>query len=187
MSNPRLAVRYAKSLIDLSTEHNQLEEVNKDMRFLQRICKSNPDFVSVLKSPIIKPEKKERILSAVIEGRVGKVTSTFINFLVQKGREFNLTEIISSFIEQYNVIKGIRRVKITTAVPMSKELESDLVRQFAGGTDISKVEVEAIVDNSLIGGFLMETSGRLIDASIIRDLKDVNKQFQNNEYIHKLR
>jgi len=29
--------------------------------------------------------------------------------------------------------------------------------------------------------------GRLVDASIYRDLADVKKQFLNNDYIHKLR
>lgn len=96
-------------------------------------------------------------------------------------------EIIAAFIEQYNLVKGIRRVKITTAYPMSKELEVSLIQQVAGASDIAKIEVEAKVDESLIGGFTLETGGRLIDASISRDLKDVKKQFKDNEYIHKLR
>lgn len=187
MNNPRLAIRYAKSLIDLAQEHDKLEEVNKDVRYLQKICISNPDFVQVLKSPIIKADKKEKILYSIIEGRIGTLTSTFVKFLVQKNREFNLTEILAAFIDQYNTVKGIKRVKITTAVPMSKELETAFVKQVAGTGDVNKIELEAKVDESLIGGFLMEIGGRLIDASISRDLADVRKQFLNNDYIHKLR
>lgn len=54
MNNPRLAGRYAKSIVDLSIEQNQLEAVYADMKFIKTICKSNPDFVAVLRSPIIK-------------------------------------------------------------------------------------------------------------------------------------
>ncbi|MEO6869460.1 MAG: F0F1 ATP synthase subunit delta, partial [Ginsengibacter sp.] len=43
------------------------------------------------------------------------------------------------------------------------------------------------VDESLIGGFVLEVEGKLVDASILRDLNDVKKQFANNDYIHKLR
>jgi F-type H+-transporting ATPase subunit delta len=39
----------------------------------------------------------------------------------------------------------------------------------------------------LVGGFILEMQGKLVDASILRDLKDVKKQFQNNDYIQKLR
>ena len=59
MNNPRLAVRYAKSLIDQSKEKGQLEEVYNDMKFLQHICKTNRDFVALLNSPVIAEHKKK--------------------------------------------------------------------------------------------------------------------------------
>ena len=37
MPNPRLAGRYAKSLIDLSLEKGQLEAVYADMKYLQEL------------------------------------------------------------------------------------------------------------------------------------------------------
>ena len=61
MLNPRLAGRYAKSLIDLANEQNQLEPVYNDMLLLQSICKNSPEFVSILKSPVIPSDKKELI------------------------------------------------------------------------------------------------------------------------------
>ena len=45
----------------------------------------------------------------------------------------------------------------------------------------------AAVKDELIGGFTLETKGQLVDASILRDLKDIRKQFMDNEYLHKLR
>jgi F-type H+-transporting ATPase subunit delta len=65
MNNPRLAGRYAKSIIDLSIEQNQLEVVYADMKFIQSICKSNPDFVAVLRSPIIKGDVKGKIVGSI--------------------------------------------------------------------------------------------------------------------------
>ena len=41
MPNPRLATRYAKSLIDLAIERGQLEEVFADMQWLNAVTKSN--------------------------------------------------------------------------------------------------------------------------------------------------
>src|SRR4029079_4213697 len=97
MSNPRLATRYAKSLIDLSIEKDQLEKVFADMQWLQEVCKGNRDFVSVLRSPIIKSDKKEKIIDAVTEGNIGELTLAFTKLLIRKNRESNLPEIISSF------------------------------------------------------------------------------------------
>jgi len=53
MPNPRLASRYAKSLIDLSIEKGQLEDVYADMQWLHKVTVSNPDFVSIwVRQPI---------------------------------------------------------------------------------------------------------------------------------------
>ncbi len=69
MPNPRLATRYAKSLLDLAIERGQLEEVFADMQLLQQICKGNRDFVNLLSSPIIKADTKRKIVEAVTKGR----------------------------------------------------------------------------------------------------------------------
>ena len=187
MNNPRLAIRYAKSLIDLAQEKGQLDQVHTDMKFLQSICKSNRDFVSLLKSPIIPEDKKNKVIESIISGRVSKLTSLFIKLLGSKNRESNLPEIIDSYIEQYNEIKGIHKVKITTATPLSPELKNSFISKIESANNISNIELEAIVDEKLVGGFILEMEGKLVDASILRDLKDVKKQFADNEYIQKLR
>ncbi len=187
MNNPRLAIRYAKSLIDLATEKNQLDEVNADMKFLEKIIKSNPDFVAVLKSPIIKEDKKNKIIESIIAGRVSKLTELFIKLLGVKTRESALPEIVSSFIEQYNAVNGIHRVKITTATPITDDLKNSFIQKITTDNQLKSIELETSVDEKLVGGFVLEMEGKLVDASILRDLKDVQKQFMNNDYIHRLR
>jgi F-type H+-transporting ATPase subunit delta len=43
------------------------------------------------------------------------------------------------------------------------------------------------VENDLIGGFTLQMGDTFIDASILRDLNDVKKQFKSNEYVHALK
>lgn len=187
MNNPRLAGRYAKSLIDLATEQNQMDAICADMKFLQTVCKNNPDFVAVLRSPIIKPGVKEKIIDSVLNSRVSQLTSAFITLLVRKGREVNLPEIVNAFVEQFNKLRNIHQVKITTAVPISDELQNAIVAKVKSSTSLQNIELETAVKDELIGGFVLEMGGNLVDASILRDLKDIKKQFMDNQYIHKLR
>jgi len=187
MNNPRLAIRYAKSLIDLAKEKDQLGEVFNDMKFLQGICKSNRDFVALLKSPIIQEDKKNKIIESIIAAKVSTLTSLFIKLLGSKNRAANLPEIIDSYIQQYNELKGIHKVKITTATPLSEQMQNTFINKIKSANNISNIELETIVDEKLVGGFVLEMEGKLVDASILRDLKDVKKQFQDNEYIQKLR
>ena len=187
MPNPRLASRYAKSLIDLSIERNQLELVYADMKYLQAVCKASSEFVSFLVSPIIKADKKEAIITAVTKGNIGELTTAFIKLLVVKGRESDLYEIASAFINQYNEIKGILTVKLTTAVVISDTLKQSIVTKVNNTNTSGSVELETAVDDKLIGGFILEFDNKLVDASILRDLKDVKKQFMKNVYVQAMR
>jgi F-type H+-transporting ATPase subunit delta len=43
-----------------------------------------------------------------------------------------------------------------------------------------------VVDPSIIGGFVLQTGDKLIDASISYDLKNISRQFDNNDFIYKV-
>ena len=187
MMHPRLSGRYAKSLIDLSEERNQLEVVYKDMLYLQALCKSSREFVTILKSPIIKADKKIQILEAVTKGQVSELTAVFNRLLVTKGRESDLPEIVNAFIDMYNKIRGIHKIKLTTAEPVSEELKQSIVKKIRVDTPIEHIELESVVRNELIGGFILEFDNNMVDASILRDLKDIKKQFQENIYVQQIR
>ena len=187
MPNPRLATRYAKSLIDLAQERGELETVFKDMQFLQSITKSNRDFVNLLRSPVVKADKKEAIINAITKDRISKTTLAFTKLLIDKGREEDLPEIIGAFITQYNQIQGIQKVKLTTATEVSDDLKKALLDKVKKSTGFDKIEMEAIVNPNIIGGFILEYNNNLVDASVSRDLRDISKQFQENVYIRNIR
>ena len=187
MPNPRLAGRYAKSLIDLAIEQNQLDTIYNDMQYLQSVCRSSREFVSILKSPVIGADKKLKILSAITEGRVSQLTILFNKLLVSKTREEYLPEIVDAFIHQYNEMKGIHTVKLTTASPISEELKQAIVGKIKAETKLQHIELETSVKESLIGGFVLEFNNNLVDASIERELRDIKKQFSQNIYVQQIR
>jgi F-type H+-transporting ATPase subunit delta len=187
MPNPRLAGRYAKSLIDLAIEKNQLEVVYKDMLYLQAACKSSSEFVNILRSPVITPDKKDKILTAVTQGNVSDITALFNKLLIKKHREDNLPEIMSAFITQYNSLKQIHKIKLTTAEVLSEEVKQAILSKIRKETALQNIELEIVVKPEIIGGFVLEFNNNLVDASIMRDLKDIQKQFQLNTYIPNIR
>ena len=187
MKNPRLAYRYAKSILGLAVERNELEAVKDDMQLLAKICKENPEFTMVLDSPVIPASKKKSIIEAVLDGKVNEMTTLFIRLLLQKHRELNLPQIAQSFQEQYNVMHNIHKVIFTSAAPVSEELQQEIAKKIKADKQLENIEWEAHVDESLIGGFKLQLADLLIDASISNDLKDIKRQFMNNDYMHKLR
>lgn len=183
MLNPRLASRYAKSLIDISVEQNCLEETLKDMQLVQNICQQNFDFVALMRSPIIKADKKTAIIEAIFTNRASKLTITFFKLLITKGREKFIDEIAHAFITQYRHNKKMRMVKLTTASPVDDSVVNVLKAKLANLYQGSSIHIETAVDPALLGGFVLDMGDKLMDASIARDLNDIKKQFSKNLYV----
>jgi F-type H+-transporting ATPase subunit delta len=187
MPNPRLASRYAKSLIDLAIEKDQLEKIFADVQWLKQVIKGSRDFVNLLKSPIIRPEKKQQVVEAILKGHVSEITGLFVRLLVAKGRESTLPEIIPAFIEQYKKYKNIYTVTLATASPVSDDLKNAIIDQIRKTSQMQNIELEATVNEDLIGGFVLQAGDKLIDTSIAYDLKQIKRQFENNDFVFRLR
>ena len=187
MPNPRLASRYAKSLLDLAVERNEVETVFADMQWLEQVIKSSRDFANLLRSPIIKPEKKQKVVRAIVAGKVSEMTASFVALLIAKGRESNLPEIITAFVSQYKKYKNIYTVKLTTAAPVNDNLKNAIIDRIRKTSDMQNIELESAVNSDLIGGFVLEAGDKLIDASVAYDLRQIARQFENNDFVFKIR
>jgi len=187
MPNPRLASRYAKSLIDLAIERDQLEKIFADMQWLLQVLRQSRDFRNLLRSPIVKADKKVHVVDAIIDRKVTPLTASFIRLLIAKSRENNLQEIITSFVSQYKEYKNIYTVKLTTAAPLDKDLKNRIIDQIRKTSDMQNIELETKVDENLIGGFVLEAGDKLIDASLAYGLKQISREFENNDFVYKIR
>ena len=78
-------------MIDLSQEKGQLEDVFNDMLLLQTIIKDNREFLVLLRSPVISPDKKLKVVEAVTAGRVTELTALFNKLLITQRKRICLT------------------------------------------------------------------------------------------------
>jgi F-type H+-transporting ATPase subunit delta len=183
MLNPRLASRYAKSLIDIAIEQNSLEDILKDMQMIDLICKQNRDFLLLMRSPIVSADKKFAVVDAIFSGRVAPLTATFVKLLINKGREQNIDEIAQAFIQQYRDNKKIKTIRLTTAAPVDSEVIEVLKNKIAAAYKESSIQIETKTDPALLGGFILDMGDKQLDASVARDLNDIKKQFTKNLYV----
>lgn len=183
MSEVRVSGRYAKSLIDLATERKVLDVVYADMLTLKATAAATPSLESMLKSPIIKSEKKDAILKQIFAGKLNDITSSFITLVVNKKREFFLLDIVTAFIDQYNEINKITTAYIKTASSISEGVQGE-VKAFLEKQTGKHVILNNSIDPSLIGGLVIQIEDRLYDASISGKLRKAKQELLNT-YISK--
>lgn len=183
MSGERVAVRYAKSLIDLGKDQGVLEDLHSDMLNLKEALK-NRDLYLLVKSPIIKANKKISIFKKLFGDSYNKVTMAFFEIIMKKSRENILPEITTAFIDQYKKLNHITAVKLTTANALGDGVLNEIKEALLKSADTDKkVEIETAVDPDLIGGFVIEMGDKLYDASVAYKLDQIKRKFTGNKYI----
>lgn len=183
MSVSRISSRYAKSLMELSLDRNELEVVKKDILYFIEAMR-NRDLYLLLKSPIINAGKKISIIKTVFGDKLNSTTMAFLEIVIKKGREMYLPEIAADFIGQYKFYNKISTIKITTASPLSQESMNDIKsKMLASNITMDKLEVTEKVDPSIIGGFIIEAGDKLYDASIAHKLEEMKKNLSGNQFV----
>jgi len=179
----RIAHRYAKALIDIGVDQNNLPAIEKDMETIKEALKSR-DLYLLAKSPIIKPAKKISIFKEIFEGKIDKVTMAFLEIVTRKGRETILPELTKEFGHQYQKLNKVTGVKLSTASPIEEAALAKIKANLLSSevTD-QAVEIETEVNPDLIGGFVIQMGDKLYDASVAHQLEKVKKKFADNKYI----
>lgn len=185
MNETRVASRYAKSLLELAIEQKVVEDVNKDMTLFMQINEQNPQFARVLKNPIIPHDKKKTIIQTLLKGRVNNLTTAFVDLIVKRHRESFLYTISKEFVSQYKVYKGIQSAEIISAVQLTDaQIENfvQMIKQMSGKT---QVDIKTKIDESIIGGFVLQVGDRQVDQSVRSKLNKLRNNFKDNPYIAK--
>ena len=160
-----------------------MDEVVSDMEGFSKMVE-NRDFYLLLKSPIINVGKKAEILNVLFDGKVNKLTKAFLDISLRKGREGYLPEIATEFLNQHKRMQGISSVKLTTASPISEgAIEAIKAKLLESDVTDKSIEIETSVDESLIGGFVVQIGDKQIDASVSHKLAELAKSMTSKEYV----
>ena len=182
MIESRVASRYARSMLNLAIEQGKLEEVSEEMKLISDTFESSRDLQMLLKSPIIKVDKKISIISAIFKGKLSTLTDNFISIIIKKKREVHLYNIATEFQAQYRQKNKIVTAVVTSANGLDTEMRSAVLKLVQ---DSIKSEVELIEneDPDLIGGLILRIGDKQCDGSLKRRLNDLKKNFNIKNYI----
>lgn len=182
MRETKVAHRYATALFDLSIEMKLMEKIFDDVKLLQSVCIQSRDFVLMLKSPVINDKKKQAIFKDIFGKKVHELTLRFLLVITRNRRESILDVIAEQFIKIYQEYKNIVPTTLTTAVKL-EAVTRDKIVTLLGDRREATIELSEEVDEEIIGGFVLEFEDKQYDASVLRKIKNLQKEFDVNLYI----
>ncbi len=178
MSGSRAAVRYAKAILSFALEQSKEVEVNNDMLMVVSTIEESKDLQLVLNSPVLKAESKKAALKEIFSSKVSGLTIGLIDLLVENKRLSILTDVAKKYTVIFDELKGIEVAKVTTAVPLTEALNTQVLAKIKEVTG-KEASIENIIDPSIIGGFILRIGDIQYDASISNKLQVLKREFEN--------
>ena len=178
MAGTRAAIRYAKAVLSLASDQKSADAVNDDMKLLVSTIAENDELKEMLKSSIVKSEVKKTTLRKIFPN-LGAISNGLFDVLISNKRIDILNEVAKSYIALYDEVNGKEKATVITAVPMTNELEIKVLAKVKELTS-KAVELENIVDESILGGFILRVGDKQYNASIANQLNKLKREFTLN-------
>ena len=173
----RAAIRYAKAMYDIANEENSINEVYKDMNFINELNSDSLDFKNLLSNSQINFQDKKKLILSLIK-QSNSLTEKLIDLLIHNKRVKIIGDIASSFIQLYNKNNNIKEATIITASPINNELESKILSMI-NIKDAKSVNLTNVVNPNIIGGFIIRFDGKEYNASVKQNLNNLKTELTN--------
>ncbi len=176
MSNNRVAVRYAKAILELSQEQNIADNTYTDMQLITATMVESEELQTVLNSTVVKSDIKKGALLAIFDGKINEISKGLISILISNKRIADFGAVASQYIKLYDAAKGKEVAKVTSAIPLTQSLKTAVLSKVKELTG-KEASLENTVDPSILGGFILRVGDIQYDASISNKLKVLKREF----------
>lgn len=172
--NSKIAYRYARALLALAEEEHIAEKVYEDMQYIHQVFSASKELKVILKSPVVREGKKQRIIRELFDGKIHSLLLGYIGIIVRKQRANLLDGIAAAYLKVHMEARGIEMVEMTTALPVTDKLKEKALKAARKLTDMEVVFREK-VNPDIMGGFILNLGDKQYDASIRTRLIKIRK------------
>lgn len=178
MSSVKAALRYAKALLALAQDKKVASQVNDDMSIVLNTVSQSIELQELLNSPVVHPEVMNKTLNALFP-KVSKESSNLFATLISNKRVDLLYHVANKYVALYAEANGDQTAVVTTAVALEGDLKVKVLDKLKSLTG-KNVTVKNIIDESIIGGFILRVGDLQYNASVANQLNKLKREFTLN-------
>ena len=164
---------YGEALFSLAEELGETENVKSDIGTLRAVINASPEYLKMLDSPAL--SREERL--ALIDGSLASLNKSLVNtakLLTERRLAHTIPKVLEHFIKAYEHSRGIERVEVISAVPLSESQKVRLKAKLEGITK-KQIIINNTHDPALLGGMKLRYMGLELDGSIKTNLDGFEK------------
>jgi F-type H+-transporting ATPase subunit delta len=166
MSVASLSRRYARAILELATEQNQVEQVGQQLSEFASLWTGSEELRSVFLNPEVSSEARKAVLVEIAQrAGLSQLARNSVLYIADRGRIAALPAIARAFNDLAQGTSGIVRAEVTSAAPLSDAYYTQLQKTLEQVTG-HRVALEKKTDPNLIAGVVTRVGDKVYDGSI---------------------
>ena len=159
-----LARPYAKAVFGAAQDQKAVDLWDQALAFAAQVA-ADQEVKNILAIPGLSEQRKAELFVDCFEEPLPEALRNFLLILAENKRLPLLPEISALFSLYRADLERTVKLKVSTAFEMTEEQQQKLIEALSKKLE-RKVTLEAAVDQSLIGGAIVNTGDLVIDASV---------------------
>ena len=165
---------YAVALFMLSEELNSSEKFLSELKTVSSVFSDNPEYMDFLASPGIPKAERTTAIEQAFSTACSEEIVSFLQLLCERGRISELFECITQFEQLFLESKRVVNATVSSAVALTDNEKERLI------VKLEKISGKSVIvtwqiDESILGGVIVEIDGKILDGSLKRRLYEVKE------------
>ena len=166
---------YGDAYVSVVSEKNNLIDALEEIKLLKNILLENGEIIELLDSPKLDDEEKIDFVKGIFENHISVDSLGFLLTVIEKKRQAELLPIVDYVIDCIKELLLIGKATITTALELDDAKKERIVDELLKTSHYKSLEVEYVVDNSIIGGIVIRIGDRVVDSSVKTRIEKMRK------------
>ena len=177
MGDEVLFNRYAIALLEIAIEQNKTEEFRKEVKILKNIFQNSPEFCEILCDVNIDLAKKYSMIDKILASVNSEILS-FVKVIITNNRAHYLYKIFKETLYRFDDYLEIQEGKLILSKEMSEEEKEKIIKSIEKNEGV-RLELEEVIDPSILGGFIVTLKDNVYDASLKTKLQNLKESLKN--------
>ena len=167
-----ISKEYGTALFMLACEVQEQQSYGEALETIKNAFLENPQYQELLASPGVPLDDRLRVIDTVFADRVPEHILSYLKLLCEKGRIPYFMESVQEYNALLDASKQLSNAKVTSAVELTENEKQKLITKLETIVK-GKVHAEYFVDANLLGGFIVEMDGKIMDSSLRNRLHEI--------------
>lgn len=166
---------YAAAVTAVASVEGNLSSVAEELYQFAQAMESNDDLRQTLSDRTLPASRRLGVVESLLDGRAHPTTTNLVSMIVGADRANDLSAVADRVLQRAAAAKGRQVAEVRSAVALDQG-QIDRLAEALGRATGSAVDVQVVIDSTVLGGLVAQVGDTVIDGSVKTRLEKLKER-----------